>query len=55
MYRQDNPGAGMTVEALIEYRDLRLNFGSGEYSIRHREEISRIVIVRVRHSKEENF
>jgi len=43
------------VEALIDYRDLRLNFGSGEYIIRYREDINRIVIVRVRHSKEENF
>ena len=52
---RDNPGAGMPVKTLIDYRDLRLNFGSGEYIIRYREEINRIVIVRVRHSKEENF
>jgi plasmid stabilization system protein ParE len=50
-----NPGAGMPVKTLIDYRDLRLNFGSGEYIIRYREEINRIVIVRVRHSKEDNF
>ena len=49
---QDNPGAGMPVEELIDYRDLRLAFGSGEYIIRYREETHRIVIVRVRHSKE---
>lgn len=52
---QDKPGAGMPVEALIDYRDLRLNFGSGEYIIRYREETNRIVIVRIRHSKEERF
>jgi len=52
---QDNPGAGMPVEKLIDYRDLRLAFGSGEYIIRYRVEIHQVVIVRVRHSKEEAF
>ena len=52
---QDNPGMGMPVEELIPYRDLKLAFGSGEYIIRYREEADRIVIVRVRHNKEESF
>lgn len=52
---QNNPGAGMPVEGLIDYRDLRLNFGSGEYVIRYRGETYRNVILRVWHSKEEGF
>ena len=51
----ENPGAGTPVESLIGYRDLKLTFGSGEYIIRYREETERVVIVRVRHSKEESF
>lgn len=53
---QENPEAGVPVENLIDYRDLTLTFGAGEYIIRYRPEtIRRIVIVRVRHSKEEGF
>lgn len=52
----ENPEAGVPVEDLIDYRDLMLTFGAGEYIIRYRRETaSRIVIVRVRHSKEEGF
>lgn len=53
---QENSEAGVPVENLIDYRDLMLTFGAGEYIIRYRRETaSRIVIVRVRHSKEEGF
>ena len=53
---QENPEAGLPVENLIDYRDLMLTFGAGEYIIRYRRETaSRMVIVRVRHSKEEGF
>lgn len=55
MILQENPGAGIPVENLMDYRDLMLAFGAGEYIIRYREEVNRVVIVRVRHSKEENF
>ena len=55
MILQENPGAGIPVENLMDYRDLMLTFGAGEYIIRYREEVNRVVIVRVRHSKEENF
>jgi plasmid stabilization system protein ParE len=51
----DNPGAGTPVENLIDYRDLKLSFGSGDYIIRYREEPKRVTIVRVRHSKEKSF
>ena len=53
---QENPEAGVPVEDLIDYRDLMLTFGAGEYIIRYRQEAaSRVVIVRVRHSKEDGF
>lgn len=52
---QDNPEAGVPVEHLVDYRDLMLSFGAGEYIIRYRKEASRVVVVRVRHSKEEGF
>ena len=55
MILQMNPGAGAPVDDLLAYRDLKLSFGSGEYIIRYREESQRVLIVRVRHSKEEGF
>ena len=51
----DNPEAGKPVEDLLPFRDLFIPFGNGNYIIRYREEINRVVIVRVRHSKEEGF
>lgn len=55
MILQENPGAGVPVENLMDYRDLMLTFGAGEYIIRYREEVGRVVIVRVRHSKEKGL
>ena len=55
MILQENPGTGVPVENLMDYRDLMLTFGAGEYIIRYREEVSRVVITRVRHSKEEDL
>lgn len=53
---QESPGAGVPVEDFIDYRDLMLTFGAGEYIIRYRQESkARVVIVRVRHSKEVGF
>ena len=49
---QENPGMGKPVENLTDYRDLALSFGNGHYVIRYREEIQRVVIIRVRHSRE---
>ena len=51
---QKNPEVGIPVINLTDFRDLVLPFGSGEYIIRYRREVSdRIVIIRVRHSKED--
>ena len=53
---QENPEVGVPVPNLIDYRDLMLTFGAGEYIIRYRKETgSRVVIVRVRHNKEKGF
>ena len=52
---RENPGIGKPVENLTDYRDLALTFGRGHYIIRYREETQRIVIIRVRHSKEDGF
>lgn len=51
----DNPEAGKPVEELFPFRDLFIPFGNGNYIIRYREEPNRVVIVRVRHSKEDGF
>lgn len=51
----ENPEAGRPVEEVLPFRDLIIPFGSGNYILRYREEPSRVVIVRVRHSKEEGF
>ena len=51
----DNSETGKPVEDLFPFRDLFIPFGSGNYIIRYREENKRVVIVRVRHSKEEGF
>ena len=51
----DNPAAGVSVEELVDYRELILPFGSGEYIVRYRLEGEQVVIVRVRHSREESF
>ena len=52
---QDNPAAGTPVEELTDYHELTLSFGSGEYIIRYRQEVNRVVIARVRHSKDDGF
>ncbi|WP_421848439.1 type II toxin-antitoxin system RelE/ParE family toxin [Marinomonas sp.] len=53
---QESPEAGVPVEGLVDYRDFVLAFGAGEYVIRYRQEkMNRVVIVRIRHSKEEAY
>ena len=47
----DNPEAGVPVEGFIDYRELTLTFGAGEYIIWYRLESKRkVVIARFRHS-----
>ena len=49
---RENPEAGKPVEDLVAFRDLVIPFGNGNYVLRYREEVSRVVIVRVRHNKD---
>jgi plasmid stabilization system protein ParE len=51
----ENPEAGRPVEEVLSFRDLIIPFGSGNYILRYREGLDRVVIVRVRHSKKEGF
>ena len=56
---QENPEAGKPVKEALPFRDLLIPFGSGNYIMRYRqenrEEGCRVVIVRVRHSRENGF
>jgi plasmid stabilization system protein ParE len=52
---KENPEAGKPVEEALPFRDLLISFGSGNYMLRYREENGHVLIVRVRHSKEERF
>lgn len=52
---KENPEVGKPVEDLILFRELLIPFGNGNYILRYREESNRVVVVRVRHSKEEGF
>ena len=52
---RSNPAIGVEVEGLQGYRDLTLPFGNGDYIIRYRAAGHLIVIVRVRHSREQGF
>ena len=51
----NNPVAGSPVEEVWPFRDLVVSFGSGNYILRYREDATRVVIVRVRHSREDGF
>ena len=55
MILSDNPEAGKPVEELLPFRDLVIPFGNGNYIMRYCEEPNRVVIMRIRHSKEEGF
>ena len=50
---QQNPEAGRPVDELFPFRDLMIPFGAGSYVLRYRLDESKLVIVRVWHSKEE--
>jgi len=49
----NNPAAGRPVEDLLPFRDLFIAFGAGNYVLRYREDDTRIVVVRIWHSREE--
>ncbi|MCH8258361.1 MAG: type II toxin-antitoxin system RelE/ParE family toxin [Proteobacteria bacterium] len=51
----ENPGVGRPVDEALPFRDLIIPFGSGNYVLRYREEGAHIVIVRIRHNREDSF
>lgn len=50
-----NPKVGKPVDGLTYFRDLIIPFGNGNYIVRYREDNNSVVIVRIRHSKENTF
>jgi plasmid stabilization system protein ParE len=50
----DNPEAGIPVEDLFPFRDLLIPFGSGNYILRYRVEDTHVIIVSVKHSREDD-
>jgi len=53
MILKENPTTGTPLEDFINYRDL--SFSNGEYIIRYRKDTEGVIIVRIRHSKENYF
>ena len=51
----ENPMAGRPVENQSELQELIIPFGNGSYILRYRKLESKLVIVRVRHSRESLF
>jgi len=50
-----NPEAGRPVEELLPFRGLLIPFGSGNYIMRYRIEDARVIIVKIKHSREDEF
>ncbi|MFT5520808.1 MAG: plasmid stabilization system protein ParE [Enterobacterales bacterium] len=51
---EENPEAGMPVEELFPFRELFIPFGSGNYILRYRVAGTRVIIVSVKHSREDD-
>ena len=51
---EKNPEAGMPVEDLFPFRELLIPFGSGNYILRYRVEGSRVIIISIKHSREDD-
>ena len=52
---RENPKVGKHVEEALSFRELIIPFGKGNYVMRYREEEDRVVVVRVRHGREDEF
>ena len=52
---RENPEVGRPVEELLAFRDLVIPFGNNGYVLRYQDDGQRLVIVRIRHSREEGF
>jgi len=51
---EENSEAGMPVEELFPFRELFIPFGSGNYILRYRVAGTRVIIVSVKHSREDD-
>ncbi|MCP4411760.1 MAG: type II toxin-antitoxin system RelE/ParE family toxin [Gammaproteobacteria bacterium] len=51
---KENPEAGRPVEELFPFRELFIPFGSGNYILRYRVVDTRVIIVSVKHSREDD-
>jgi len=51
---KENPEAGRPVEELFPFRELLIPFGSGNYILRYRVVDTRVIIVSVKHSREDD-
>lgn len=51
----DNPEVGRPVDNIFSFRDLIIPFGIGNYVLRYREDGIRVIIVKVKHSREDDF
>ncbi|PIP78918.1 MAG: plasmid stabilization system [Gammaproteobacteria bacterium CG22_combo_CG10-13_8_21_14_all_40_8] len=51
----ENSEAGKPVEELHSFRDLFIPYGSGNYVLRYRKEKNKVIISKVKHSREEDF
>ncbi len=51
---RENPEAGRPVEELFPFRELFIPFGSGNYILRYRVVDTRVIIVSVKHSREDD-
>jgi plasmid stabilization system protein ParE len=49
----DNPEAGRPVTGLIGFREIMVPFGAGNYILRYQEDGTTVIIVRVRHNRED--
>jgi len=52
---KDNPRAGKPIDDLFPFRELFIPFGNGNYVLRYREERNRVIITRIKHSREDDF
>lgn len=50
-----NPEAGKPVEEALPFRELFIPYGNGNYVLRYRNERRRVIIIKVKHSREDEF
>ncbi len=51
----ENPEAGKPIDDLFPFRELFVPFGNGNYVLRYRVDGDKVVIIRIKHSREKSF